>query len=173
VRQNAFKTLLRNRTNHGGILAQGAGLIKNGEQGKGINSRWYPATLAKRILNIEKVANKIEFIEGDGINIMRKYSENRDVAYFIDPPYTAAGKKAGTRLYTHSLLDHEELFSLASSLQGDFLMTYDDAKGVRLMAEQHGFDLVEIAMKNTHNVNMKELLIGRNLDWARKKYTLF
>jgi hypothetical protein len=42
-----------------------------------------------------------------------------------------------------------------------------------MMAEQHGFDIVEIAMKNTHNVNMKELLIGRDLDWARKKYTLF
>jgi DNA adenine methylase len=173
VRQNAFKTLLRNRTNHGGILAPGAGVITNGEHGKGITSRWYPATLVKRILNIRKVADKIEFIQGDGISIMRKYAERRDVIYFIDPPYTAAGKKAGTRLYTHNQLDHEELFELVSKLQGDFLMTYDDAIGVRLMAERYGFDRVEISMKNTHNVSMKELLISRNLDWARKKYTLF
>jgi len=173
VQQNAFKTLLRNRTNHGGIMAPGAGLIKHGENGKGINSRWYPYTLAKRILNIGKIADRIDFIHGDGIEVMRKYAERPDVTYFIDPPYTAAGKKAGARLYAHNELNHEELFQLVETLKGDFLMTYNDAVGIRLMAEQHGFDVVEIAMKNTHNINMKELLIGRNLDWARKSYTLF
>lgn len=35
----AFQTILRNRVSHGGILAPGAGLIKNGENGKGIASR--------------------------------------------------------------------------------------------------------------------------------------
>ncbi|MFZ0034327.1 MAG: DNA adenine methylase, partial [Sedimentisphaerales bacterium] len=131
IRQNAFKTLLRNRTNHGGIMAPGAGLIKNGEHGKGINSRWYPYTLAKRIRNIGKLADKIEFIHGDGITVMSKYAMQSDVVYFIDPPYTAAGKKAGTRLYKHNALNHEELFELAETLQGEFLMTYNDAAGVR------------------------------------------
>jgi len=173
VRQTAFKTLLRNRTNHGGIMAPGAGLIKYGEHGKGINSRWYPYTLAKRISNIGKVADKIEFINGDGISIISKYAEQSDIAYFIDPPYTVAGKRAGTRLYTHNALNHEELFKLAETLQGEFLMTYDDAAGVRLLAEQHGFDTVEIAMKNTHHANMNELLIGRDLSWAKCKTTLF
>lgn len=173
IRHIAFKTLLRNRTNHGGILAAGAGIIKYGEKGKGINSRWYPYTLAKRIRDIGKIVDKIEFIHGDGFDVMRKHATQHNVSYFIDPPYTAAGKSAGTRLYTHSVLDHEELFELAENLQGEFLMTYNDSPGVRFMAERHGFDTVEIAMKNTHNVNMKELLISRNLDWARKRNTLF
>ena len=173
LRQNAFKTLLRNRTSHGGIMAPGAGLIKYGEQGKGINSRWYPQTLARRIYDIEKISDKIDFIHGDGVAVIRKYVEQPDVVFFIDPPYTAAGKKAGTRLYTHNGLDHEELFSLAETLRGDFLMTYDNAEGVRLMAERHGFEIVEIAMKNTHHANMNELLIGRNLSWARTRTSLF
>ena len=52
-------------------------------------------------------------------------------------------------------------------------MTYDNAEGVRLMAERHGFEIVEIAMKNTHHANMNELLIGRNLSWARTRTSLF
>jgi DNA adenine methylase len=48
----AFQTILKNRTLHGGILAEGSGFIKYGENGKGIRSRWYPATLAKRLVNL-------------------------------------------------------------------------------------------------------------------------
>jgi DNA adenine methylase len=144
-----------------------------GEQGKGINSRWYTQTLARRIINIERVSDRIEFIHGDGITIIRKYVEHPDVVFFIDPPYTAAGKKAGTRLYTHNALAHEELFSLVETLHGNFLMTYDNTEGVRSMAERHGFEIVEIPMKNTHHANMSELLIGKNLNWVRAKVSLF
>ncbi len=173
LRQTAFKTLLRNRTSHGGIMAPGAGLIKYGEQGKGINSRWYPQTLAQRIRNIGRISDRVSFIQGDGMVTIREYLDQPEAVFFIDPPYTAAGKKAGTRLYTHNGLDHEELFNLAEKIKGDFLMTYDNAVGVRTMAERHGFEVVEIAMKNTHHANMNELLIGKNLGWARSRTSLF
>ncbi len=172
LRQAAFNTILRNRTSHGGIMAPGAGLIKYGEQGKGIKSRWYPQTLARRIQNIGKIKDKIDFIHGDGLAVIREHAEQRDTVFFIDPPYTAAGKRAGTRLYTHNGLDHEELFSLVKTIRGDFLMTYDNAEAVRSMAEQHGFEIVEIAMQNTHHANMSELLIGKNLNWTRIKHYL-
>ena len=58
-RELAFQTMLKNRTAHGGILAEGAGVLKNGENGKGILSRWYPQTIAKRITNIELVAGRL------------------------------------------------------------------------------------------------------------------
>ena len=48
----AFRTILKNRINRGGILAPGAGIIKQGENGKGLASRWYPETLRRRILEI-------------------------------------------------------------------------------------------------------------------------
>ncbi len=35
----AFCTILKNRIFHGGILAKGSGMIKNGENGKGIAYR--------------------------------------------------------------------------------------------------------------------------------------
>jgi DNA adenine methylase len=165
TREIAFRTILKNRTNHGGIMAPGAGLIKNGEGGKGITSRWYPNTLAKRIQEIGKIRDRIEFLRGDGMEIMRQYQARPDVAFFIDPPYTAAGKKAGQRLYTHNELDHEALFSLAGSVQGKFLMTYDNAEGVREIALKHHFEIKAIAMNNTHHAKMDELLISKDLGW--------
>jgi len=163
----AFRTLLRNRTNHGGIMAPGSGLIRHGENGKGIGSRWYPMTLSKRIRDIGGVKDRITFVHGDGPTVMREHAQRADAVFFVDPPYTAAGKKAGTRLYTYNDLDHEDLFSLAGTISGDFLMTYDNAEEIQAMAARHGFDFEEIPMKSTHHAEMTELLIARDLRWAR------
>jgi DNA adenine methylase len=164
-RQLAFQTLLRNRTNHGGILAPGSGVLKYGENGKGIRSRWYPDTLRKRIENIRLVCDKITFRETDGIEIIRQNAGHKNSVFFIDPPYTAAGKKAGTRLYAHNQLDHDRLFSECEKINGDFLMTYDNDPQIITMAEHHGFKTRTVSMKNTHHATMTELLIGRDLSW--------
>jgi DNA adenine methylase len=168
LRENAFRTILRNRVLHGGILAPGSSLTKHGENGKGIASRWYAATLKRRILAIGEVKTGIDFIEGDGMVVMKDHAENPNAVFFLDPPYTAAGKKAGRRLYKHNELDHKELFRIATGLAGDFLITYDNAEGVLDMARAHGLDVELVAMKSTHHAEMTELLIGRNLSWARK-----
>jgi DNA adenine methylase len=166
VRQRAFQTILKNRVYHGGIMAHGSAMIRHGENGKGIKSRWYPTTLKRRILDIDALTN-VEFIEGDGMEVVKKKAANKTAVFFIDPPYTATGKKAGKRLYSHNELDHERLFDLAAKIAGDFLMTYDNAEGVIEMATRRGFDTEVVAMKNTHHAEMTELLIGRNLEWAR------
>jgi DNA adenine methylase len=166
-RENAFRTIVRNRVNHGGILAPGAGMLKNGEKGKGIGSRWYPDTLRSRIERIARFRDRITFIHGDGVEVLRQYSEQQDAVSFIDPPYTNGGKKPGTRLYTHSRMDHEQLFKTVDSLAGDFLMTYCNEPQVRKLARRHGFDVQPVAMKSTHHVKTEELLIGRDLDWVR------
>jgi len=167
LKEQAFRTLVRNRVNRGGILAPGAGLIKDGENGKGIRSRWYPATLATRIQNIVKLRDQITFIAGDGTGVLEEHLNDPDAVFFIDPPYTVAGKKAGTRLYRYSEVDHAALFETASRLRGDFLMTYDDVWDVRELAARHDFEVRAIPMKNTHHARNSELLIGRNLAWTR------
>ena len=164
-RDMAFRTILKNRTFHGGILANGAGLLKYGENGKGILSRWYPATLAKRFQNLNSIAERIDFRCDDGLKVLQEFSKNQDAVFFIDPPYTAGGKKAGKRLYNHSVLDHDYLFTLCETLQGDFLMTYDNAEEVKRMARSHGFQMRLIPMTNTHNTAMEELVIGKDLSW--------
>lgn len=141
-------------------MASGTGLIKNGENGKGISSRWYPETLARRIRGIYAIRDRITFIEGDGLEVMRRNAARTDAVYFIDPPYTAPGKRAGKRLYTFNEIDHEGLFDLAANVSGDFMMTYDNAESVRQMAGQRNFAIHEVPMKNTHHAKMTELLIG-------------
>jgi DNA adenine methylase len=141
-------------------------LLKHGENGKGVLSRWYPDTIARRILAIGQVTERFRFVHGDAFTVMQRYQSSRNTVFFIDPPYTAGGKSAGSRLYTHSVLDHERLFSVCEKLAGDFLMTYDNAPEVVALAHKHGFQAKAVPMKNTHHAEMSELLIGRNLDWV-------
>lgn len=162
----AFRTILKNRMYHGGILAPGSSLIKHGENGKGLRSRWYPKTLADRINAIGDIRERFTVVEGDGIAEIRKHYRKQKAVFFIDPPYTAAGKKAGKRLYRHNELDHADLFNATKRIKGNFLMTYDDAEGVRKLAVERGFDLELVAMKNTHHAKMTELLIGKDLGWV-------
>jgi len=166
---HAFQTIIRNRVYHGGILAPGSGLMKNGENGRGIKSRWYPKTIAARITAIAELQGKVFFIRGDGMDVLHADRVETNVAFFIDPPYTVAGKRAGRRLYKYNELDHRALFDLAAQLRGDFLMTYDDCEEVRAMAEMKGFEVVLHAMKNTHNAVQRELLVARDVSWMRQR----
>lgn len=163
----AFQTIVRNRVYHGGILASGSGFLKHGENGKGILSRWYPETLARRIREISSVRHKILFIQGDAFEIVQAYSARSTAVTFLDPPYTVGGKKAGTRLYKFFQVDHRRLFEIASTIQGEFLMTYDVSDEVAELALVHGLDIEKVPMTNTHHSRMEELLIGRDLAWAR------
>jgi len=157
----AFRTIVHNRAARGGILAAGAGLTKKGENGKGISSRWYPATLVKRIKNIKTIQSKIDFIKGDAFPIIETHLHEKDTALFLDPPYVVAGR----RLYRFSEIDHMKLFVLASSHQGPCLLTYEDNKEVIYLAEKNGFCLRKVPMQNTHLAKKNELLIAKDFQW--------
>ncbi|HEX9654306.1 MAG TPA: DNA adenine methylase [bacterium] len=161
VREMAFRTIVKNRTQRGGIIAPGASLVKSGENGKGLMSRWYPATLAKRIKVIYELRDKIEFLEADAFEIIEKHRQEKHAAFFIDPPYTASGKSAGKRLYRFSLIDHPTLFRKMAKVHGQFFMTYDDAVEVKYLASVHHFNVRKVPMKNTHHSVVYELLITR------------
>ncbi len=163
----AFATMVRNRVQRGGILAAGASMFNKGENGRGIRSRWYPHTLKNRIQAIARKQEDISFVQGDGIEFIRYNAHRRDTAFFIDPPYPLAGR----RLYTHSTLDHRELFRVAKTIRGDFLMTYDDNPEIHELAREFGFQRALVPMKNTHHRQMNELLVGRDLSWMRGPFT--
>lgn len=161
VHEIAFQTILRNRVQRGGIMAPGAGIVKSGENGKGLASRWYPQTLAQRIRAINARKHKLNFIQGDGFKLIDEFRSDEETIFFIDPPYTGAAR----RLYLHWEINHRDLFVKLSKVRGDFLMTYDNTPEVAALAQEFGFDARPVAMKNTHHAKMTELLIGRNLGW--------
>ncbi len=162
-RERAFAVVLRNRVQRGGIMAVGAGLVKTGENGRGLNSRWYPETLARRIQEIAGARERLSFIEGDAFEVIRRYADDETAAFYADPPYTFASK----RLYAHWQVDHRGLFGLLARVKGDVLLTYDHTREISSLATEFGFQTQTIAMKSTHHAKMNELLIGKDLSWLR------
>ena len=161
LRWRAFLTILRNRVQRGGIMAPGAGLVKSGENNRGIGSRWYPETLARRIREISLNLHKLSFYDGDGFNLIDEYRADESAVFYVDPPYM----KAARRLYRNWQIDHRLLLKKMATVAGDFLMSYDNDQEIRDLASEFGLEQRPIRMKNTHHAEMTELLIGRDLSW--------
>ena len=140
-----FRTLVLNRVRRGGILAPGASLSRAGENGKGLRSRWYPETLARRLGAIGDHAERITFLTGDGMSVLRSLNPATlaNCALFLDPPYTAGGKRAGARLYAHHTINHRDLFEFLADCDADFLMTYDHAPETIALVCEYGFHAVQ------------------------------
>jgi DNA adenine methylase len=155
----AFRTIIKNRVQRGGIMAPGAGLVKEGEGGRGLRSRWYPETLSARIRVLRALRDKVTFLPYDAFFAIEQFIANPKASFFIDPPYTAGGKKAGARLYSHNEVNHEKLFALMATARGNVMMTYDDTSEVRSLAARFGFRVRTVPMKNTHHEVIQELLI--------------
>lgn len=161
IRDVAFSTILKNRIYHGGIIAKGSAPLKKGENGRGIASRWYPQTLYNRITAIQEIQDKLTFRQDDAFNLLEEYRNRTDCYFFIDPPYTIAGK----RLYSYYELDHAKLFEYTSLLKGRFMLTYDDTEEVRGLAEKYNLPYKTIPMKTTHHLKKQEIIVTDNLDW--------
>ncbi|MGB8705508.1 MAG: DNA adenine methylase [Gillisia sp.] len=161
LKEKAFSTILKNRIFHGGIITKGAGLIKNGEKGKGIKSRWYPKTLHDRIMAISHIKKKLHFKKEDAFDNIEKYKNDKNCFFFIDPPYTKAGK----RLYTHYSIDHDKLFKLTSEIKGKYMLTYDDTQEIRELVKKYNLEFRTIPMKTTHHIQKNEIIVADNFEW--------
>lgn len=157
----AFSTLLKNRVRRGGIMTEDASLLKLGENGRGVKSRWYPETLKGRIETISRNRGKITFYRADGVEFIRLTAHNRNLALFVDPPYISAGQ----RLYTHCHIDHRSLFEILRDVSGSWLLTYENTKEVKSLAKEFGFLTKSIRMRTAHHSTKTELLISRDFSW--------
>lgn len=161
VRDRALAMIIHNRVSRGGVTAPGAGWVKKGENGQGLDSRWYPDTLVDRISRIADAADRIEFIHGDGMTVMDAHLEEQGTGFFIDPPYP----KAGDRLYEYSDVDHREIFRMAAAASGSVFLTYDDSEEIERLVTEFGLEAEYLVVSTTHHRKKKELLIGDDLTW--------
>lgn len=159
VLEHGFRTLVLNRTKRGGVLAPGASLIRHGESGNGVSSRWYPDTLIRRLRAVSQHANQLHFVEGDGVALLSMMSSVEGARFFVDPPYTArGGKRAGRRLYAHNDVDHGRIFKAVADT--DFMLTYDCSDEIVDLVAEHGFHAVQVNMKSGHHATLAELVIS-------------
>jgi DNA adenine methylase len=161
----AFSALLKNRVRRGGIMTEDASLLRSGENGKGVRSRWYPETLRDRIQRISRHRKKISFFYGDGLEFIRLTGQTGNLAFFIDPPYIIAGR----RLYKHSEIDHLRLFEAVKAISGNWLLTYENTKEVRALARGFGFSTKEVRMRTAQHRVKIELLISRDFSWLKPR----
>ena len=165
VGERGFRSLVLNRTRRGGILAKGASLTRTAENGKGLASRWYPETIKQRLIAISEHTGRINFLAADGITILEGLLTQHlqpGLAVFVDPPYTAEGKGAGRRLYTHNRIDHTRLFHVLDQIAkrgGEILATYDESPEILALIKKYSFHAVRVMMKNTHHDHIPELVI--------------
>jgi DNA adenine methylase len=164
LRNRAFRCIVQNRTARGGVIAKGAGLIREGEDGNGLRSRWYAETLAERIATINSLKRRLKFVQTNGQKLIEKYLHRRSVVFFVDPPYT----QAASRLYRHWKINHGKLFELLSKAKGDVLMTYDDTPEIRRLAKKYKFKVRRIPMRTTHHQHKHELMISRSFAWQKR-----
>ena len=160
--ERGFRTLVLNRTRRSGILVPEASLLRTGENGQGIASRWYAQTLVRRLKDIAQHADRLDFCKADGLQQVARLthdSARANTVVFVDPPYTAGGKRAGERLYRYNTLDHARLFALLADSGADFLMTYDQVPEIEILVRKHKFHAVQVTMKNAHHARLPELVI--------------
>ena len=155
----AFRCILLNRISRGGIMAPGAGLLKRGECDRGIRSRWYPETLAKRIESVHALRRKITFIQGDGLKTLETFSSTPRTVAFVDPPYVAKGRGAGLRLYSHYDVSCEKLFEIVRGFSGPMIITYHRSDVVQREAKAAGIECRTVNMHTAHTASKRQLIL--------------
>ena len=160
--ERGFRTLVLNRTRRGGILAPGASLsrVRRERQGAGVplvpgDHRVPPAAGSARTPTGSNSARPT------ACGCSKSLRGRRTRSVFADPPYSAGGKRAGRRLYTHFEIDHPRLFQLLADAAPEFMLTYDHAPEIADLVHRHGFHAVQVTMKNTHHDRIGELVITR------------
>lgn len=143
-------------------MAPGANLLKNGEANRGLSSRWYPTTLIDRISKLQSLRPVVEVIEGNGLDLLKRFADDANAVFFVDPPYQANGIGPGLRLYRYADIDHKAVFSRLADVRGDFLLCYHDCSDIRDLARLHGFRFRSVVMRNTHHQDRRELIISKS-----------
>jgi DNA adenine methylase len=155
----AFHCLVRNRVQRGGIISEGAGLIKRGENDNGVKSRWYPKTLKDRLQSISELKTPIVFKNQDALLTIKEFKDHPGAFFFVDPPYTIDGEGPGKRLYNFHEIDHKALFSALTDVKGKAVITFHNSSIIRQDALKVGLHITTRGMRNSHHTKQRELVL--------------
>jgi DNA adenine methylase len=158
----AFRCLLLNRISRGGIMAPGAGWLNKGENGHGIHSRWYPDTLADRVETSNALRNKVTFVNGDGLQVLKEFAGDPHAVAFVDPPYVVRGRGAGRRLYAYCDVDCDELFEIIRTFAGAMVITYHRSAIVQRLADAAGLECHTVTVQTGHTGRKRELIMYKS-----------
>jgi DNA adenine methylase len=120
-----FATFFLNRTNKSGILNGGpiGGLDQTGKWK--IDARYNKKALIQRIRDIAEYKGRITVTNEDGVDLVSRYLQKKNVFVYLDPPYYE--KAADLYLNIFEEKDHARLAKkLNAHPEATWLLTYDD-----------------------------------------------
>jgi DNA adenine methylase len=132
-----FATFFLNRTNRSGIIRAGVigGKEQRGEWKLGV--RFNQKDLINRIDKIAKQAEKIHLTNLDATDFLKFISPmiSGNGLIYLDPPYYDKGPGLYHNSYEH--VDHEIIASDVSSLEGPWIVSYDNSEHIAKMYNAH------------------------------------
>lgn len=129
ISELAWAQLVCNRLSFSGItMANPLG------EKTGLLARWNPETLAKRIMHVHSMADRIQVLHVDANKVIEKEYWGDKTTLFIDPPYVHKGAALYPKAFTED--DHRKLAFNIECLYtgmpgGDIIITYDDCPLIR------------------------------------------
>jgi len=127
--ERGFATFYLNRTNRSGIL-KGGPIGGKDQSGKWkIDARFNRETLINRVKTISLYSKRIKLANIDGIELLQKKYNEKNIFVYFDPPYFQKGGQLYLNHYKYS--DHKKL---ADFLNGhpnfNWVLTYDNVKEI-------------------------------------------
>jgi DNA adenine methylase len=140
-----FAKFFLNRTSHSGIL--NGGMIGGKEQ-TGIwklDARFNRPELARRILRISSVKNRIFLMKRDALDVLKDCSVSRNTLIYLDPPYYRPGRHLYLNDYKHD--DHVAVRKRVAILPCPWIVSYDDVSEIRKLYK--GIHCKRLALMHT------------------------
>lgn len=144
-----FATFFLNRTNRSGILNAGPVGGKSQSGTWKLDARYKIESSIAKIKLISSYRKHISVSNKDGLEIFKKYADNPEVIFYIDPPYFSKGHK----LYFNSLTyeDHEDLaWILDKNRDKKWLLTYDNIPEIRQLYKHYNKSLFDLNYSAHH-----------------------
>ena len=162
-----FSAFYMNRCNRSGILTGSGPIGGYKQEGKWrLNVRFNRETLAERVLNLERLSERIHVTGLDAIRFLSEKipqgAKRRNVLVYLDPPYV----KKGQRLYLNAYekKDHALLSKyLLRQKMLPWIMSYDDNKLVRALYTDCKQSLLPIRYTLQKKRKSHELIIAPNM----------
>lgn len=155
----AFSTLFLNRTNFSGIL-NAAPIGGYEQQGKyKIDCRFNKEDIIQKIKYIYSLRDRISFYNLDAENFIDSVIklEQNPVFCFFDPPYFKKGQSLYVNFYESE--DHFNLSRKITSLDCNWIVTYDNVDYIKSLYSDYFIDLFEINYSAANHVLGKEIMI--------------
>jgi len=137
-------TFYLNRTNRSGILTAGpiGGLAQDGEWR--LDARFNRERLIDKIKLIGTYQDKIKVLNEDGLDVIRRFAQDSNSFFYIDPPYYYKGSLLYLSSYNHN--DHASLAKLLNSLSNArWILSYDNVPQIhelyKTRPQKHEFSL--------------------------------